>query len=125
MALRFGQIFSHLKIVLFIVVCLGIVIALPMLVVWKQVYISSAAIRQEKMADSIEVLNRTLAELSLVGGQLSSTARIERIAKEKLSLDYPTAAQIEVVRLAKEDKGSIFDLPVLSAIRKTLTQSRK
>ncbi|MFP4012868.1 MAG: cell division protein FtsL [Chitinispirillaceae bacterium] len=69
----------------------------PLALVWKQSHINQVSIELENMNDTLEALDREIASLRLECEKLSSTARIERLAKEALSLDYPSSDQIVII----------------------------
>lgn len=69
----------------------------PLLLVWKQSHINQVSIELENMNDTLEALDREIASLRLECEKLSSTARIERLAREALSLDYPSSDQIVII----------------------------
>jgi cell division protein FtsL len=71
----------------------------PLLMVWKQVYITSTSWNIEHMTDSLTVLNREIATLRLQCEHLSSNRRIEKIARRSFGLDYPSSDQIVIVRV--------------------------
>ncbi len=124
MAHEARSIAAIVKVVTLTALIIGLVITPFMLIVWKQVYISGSALRQGALTDSITTLKSTIAARTLVAGQLASTARIERIARAELALDYPTAAQIVVVRIGDSRTAAKFDLPFFAAFRRTFLQSR-
>jgi len=70
----------------------------PLALVYKQSYINQTSIRLEAKADTINALNREIAALKLKSSNLSTTARIERLAKS-YGLEYPSSDQIEVVKV--------------------------
>ena len=115
---------ANIKVLALITALITAAITPFMLVVWKQVYISGSALKQSDLTDSIAVLKAKIAERGLVAGQLAATARIEQIARSHLSLDYPAAAQIVVVRIVPRKDKEIGDMPIFSAIWRTFTQSR-
>jgi len=80
-----------------------ILIAGPLLMVWKQVYITSHSMRIDKLTDSLAVLVKEQTELRLRAERLASAERIEKIARASLSLEYPSSAQIVVVRLPQKN----------------------
>jgi cell division protein FtsL len=81
-----------------IVLCIGVLIAGPLSIVWKQVYINELSMRKKTLTEGIELLNREASRLQMVVERLSSTSRIESIARERLELDYPAAAQMVIVK---------------------------
>lgn len=81
------------------ILLVGGFIAGPLLMVWKQVYITSTSWNMGSMTDSLTVLNREIAALRMQCEYLSSNRRIEKIARGSLGLDYPTSEQIVIVRI--------------------------
>ena len=92
---------------MFIGLCVLVVtIAGPLGLVWKQSYINQVSIRLEGRARTLDALNREITSLNLECSRLSSTARIERVARAR-GFEYPTSKQLEVLevevpRYAKE-----------------------
>jgi cell division protein FtsL len=76
-------------------------IALPLLVVWKQAFISGASIRIEQMNDTLSSMNREIAALRLRRDRLSTNERIESIAQSSLNLEYPASDRITFVPFGK------------------------
>jgi cell division protein FtsL len=83
-------------------VVVAMLITIPLLMVWKQVYITSASLRMEKMTDSLSILSREMTTLRLRCEQLSSRDRIEDLAQKKLGLDYTPTDQIVIVKIHDE-----------------------
>jgi cell division protein FtsL len=69
----------------------------PLIMVGTQVYITSAALKQESVADSIAVLRRETARLRMEVERLSSTGRIETICHGALGLEYPLSENIVII----------------------------
>ena len=89
-------------------VCL--LIAGPLLLVWKQAYIASTSMRLEAMADTLSALNREIARLRFVCDRLSSNERIEKVARTVLRLEYPSSDRIVIVPVeGKEAKRGLTD----------------
>jgi cell division protein FtsL len=85
----------------FVVACtvaVALAIATPLLMVKKQVYLRSLAIRKEKLSDSLLVAGKEVAQLSIQMQKLSAPSRIETIARQNLGMDYPKAGQIVIVQ---------------------------
>ncbi|MBN1576736.1 MAG: cell division protein FtsL [Chitinispirillaceae bacterium] len=80
----------------------AVVIAGPLLMVWKQAYLTSASLQITKMTDSLNVLTREITTLRLRCERLSSKDRIEHIAQTALGLDYPAADRIVIVTIPVE-----------------------
>jgi cell division protein FtsL len=76
-------------------------IAGPLLMVWKQVYLTSASLKIDKLTDSIAVVTKEIATLRLKCEQLSSKERIEHIAQTALGLGYPSADRIVIVKVPR------------------------
>ncbi len=87
---------------LFFALAIAVLIGLPLLTVWKQVYITTASVRTERLTDSLSVLNGRLARLRLAAEELAATERIEKIARERLALDYPDSREIIVMKQKKK-----------------------
>jgi cell division protein FtsL len=83
-----------------LVVCM----AVPLVLVWKQSYINQVSLRLEGKAGALAAVNREITSLGLECGRLSSTARIERIARQK-GLEYPTSGQLEVLEVRAPRQG--------------------
>ena len=81
-----------------IIAAISILIAGPLGIVWKQAYITQNSVRQEHLADSLAALGKQAAQLRLYVEKLSSTARIESIARRCLGLEYPSASQIVIMK---------------------------
>ena len=77
---------------------ISFLIAGPLGIVWKQVYITQNSVRQNRLSDSLVVLNKQAAQLRLNVEKLSGTARIESIARKCLGLEYPAASQIVIIK---------------------------
>lgn len=71
--------------------------AVPLLVVWKQVYINNVSIRYTALCDSLVVLNKEATSLKLISERQWATERIESIARNRLGLEYTTSDQIVIV----------------------------
>jgi len=81
-------------------VCIVVIAMLgPLALVYKQSYINQTSIKLEAKADTINALNREIAALKLKSSSLSSTARVERLAKS-YGLEYPSSSQIEVIKVS-------------------------
>jgi cell division protein FtsL len=73
--------------------------AVPLLLVWKQAFITSASQRLEKMNDTLSSMDRNIAALRFARDRLSRNDRIEGIAQTSLGLEYPASDRIIVVPL--------------------------
>lgn len=80
-------------------------ISIPLFLVWKQVSINKTSRSIEKKVDSLAVLQRQIATLKLSCEDLSSTARIEKLAKSNLSLDYPQSKNICVIEIDSQENN--------------------
>ena len=109
-----------------IVICLGLLIAGPLCIVWKQVFINELSIHGKTLSESIIVLNRETAQLRLMVEKLTSTHRIETIAREQLGLGYPSFDQIVIVRIPQSE-CSFRDMnnSVLNALRRMFVRERQ
>jgi cell division protein FtsL len=76
---------------------IGLVIACPLFVVWRQVYLRDVSIRRALVSDSLSQCSRELARLRIISEKYAATPRIESIAREKLGLEYPTADRIVIL----------------------------
>ena len=79
-----------------------IVVMFPLSLVWKQEYIANTSLHQDSLQDSLTVLQKEVITLTMAVERLSSTERIEEIAKETMGLDYPSSKEIVVVRSANQ-----------------------
>jgi cell division protein FtsL len=94
-----GEPVIRLRIMLIGVCVIVIAMMGPLALVWKQSYINQTSIRLEAKADTLNAINREIAALKLRCSNLSSTARIERLAKAQ-GLEYPSSSQIEVIKVS-------------------------
>ncbi|MBN2038237.1 MAG: cell division protein FtsL [Chitinispirillaceae bacterium] len=78
-------------------------IAVPLLLVWKQAFITSSSMKLEKMSDTLSVMNKKIATLKLTSDRLSANDRIESIAREALGLEFPSSDRIAIL---PEKKGT-------------------
>lgn len=116
------KVFDVVKYFIIAVSIIVLLIMLPLTLVWKQVYINSSSISFESLRDSIEVLHKKHARLNIRAEQLSQTARIEKIAREQLDLDYPASKEIVVIRfLPKKGKKFVLDTPFWAVLKRSLT----
>ena len=99
------------------VTVLALLVFGPLLLVWKQAYITSSSMRIEAMNDTLSAINKKIAALRLGRERLSSNERIESFARMALKLDYPSSDQI-VIMPAGEKKGNG---PAATALGKLLT----
>jgi cell division protein FtsL len=79
----------------------GLVAALiagPLGMVWKQVYITQLSMQRGAVSDSVSALRKQTAQLRLSVDKLSETSRIETMARQRLELEYPAAGKIVIVK---------------------------
>jgi hypothetical protein len=86
-------------------IAVGALIAFPLLVVWKQAFISGASMRIERMNDTLSLMNREIATLRFRSDRLSTNDRIESIAQTSLNLEYPPSDRITFVSCGKKGGG--------------------
>ena len=77
---------------------IGMLIAGPLCIVWKQVYINELSMRKKTLNEGIVRLNAEATRLQLIVEKLSSPLRIEKIARERLALEYPVASQMVIIK---------------------------
>ena len=98
----------------------GITLAIagPLILVWKQAYIASASMRIEAMNDTVSALNKKIAILQLLRDRLSSNERIERVARARLGLEYPSSDRIVIIPVGstREKRGLAAGVGNLMAI---------
>lgn len=90
---------------------IAVLIAGPLLLVWKQVYITSESMHIDKMLDVVAKLSKEQTELRLRCEQLAANERIERIARTSLGLDYPVSSQIVVIRVPQVNRSQQIQWP--------------
>jgi len=88
---------------------LSVCMAGPLVLVWTQSYINQVSLRLESKTETLAAVKSEITALGLERGRLSSTARIERIARAH-GLEYPASGQIEVweVRMPRSGEGGLF-----------------
>jgi len=102
-----------------------IVVMFPLSLVWKQVYITNTSLHQNSLQDSLTVLQKEVITLTMAVERLSSTERIEKIAKESLALDYPSSKEIVVIRpRKKKESGFKLNSPFWTVFKKSLTPEK-
>lgn len=99
-----GSFFNLIGVILIFV----LIVAFPLITVWKQAYITNSSMRQEVLADSIAVLKQEAALLKMEVEHLSSIERIECIAMEELGLKYPKSSNIIIIKNEKNSKDRYF-----------------
>jgi cell division protein FtsL len=107
------------------IVCVVVLIAWPMFMVWKQIYITNVSLKESALADSLIVLTKEAATLRLYNEKLSGTQRIESIARKAIGLEYPTSEQIVVIR---ESRAGTRETPggggFLAILHRTFSRAR-
>ena len=105
---------------------IAVLIAGPLLLVWKQVYLTSASIRLQRMTDSLSVLSREITTLRLRCERLSSKERIEYIAQTALGLEHPAAERIFIVKIPAGAAGHKMEWPreIVAFLKKSLRGDR-
>ena len=98
-----GPIF-RLRTLLMWIGMIAVLIAGPLLLVWKQVYITSTSMHIDKMTRELANLSKETTELRLRCERLAANDRIERIARTSLDLDYPSSSQIVVIRVPQRNR---------------------
>lgn len=111
------------RIILILLSVIAVIIAGPLLAVWKQVYINDLSIRLESMNDTIVSLNREIASLRITRERLSDPDRIESFARTALGLEYPSSSRIEIVRIDGKKTEDFFE-KVYAAIRKSVLRDK-
>ncbi|HEX2955552.1 MAG TPA: cell division protein FtsL [Chitinispirillaceae bacterium] len=98
----------------------------PLLLVWKQVYISSASLEMDAKRKSLIAFQKEIATLRLSSNRLSATERIERIARDNLGLEYPATSQIYVIHIPREQKSYVFSKTqdIVAFFRKVISGER-
>ena len=109
------------------VTTVALLISVPLLLVWKQVSITSSSMRIDKMNDSLATLSHEIAMLRLKCERLSAQERIERIARTKLGLDYPAAERIVIIKLPGEGDGRRVEWPheLAAFLKRSLRGARR
>lgn len=98
----------------------------PLLMVWKQVYITSTSLKLEKMSDSLTGYAKEITRLRLKAERLSSNERIEHIARSSLGLDYPVSDQIVIIEVPNSHMAKIggWSQGIVAFIKKSLWGDR-
>ncbi|MGD9202820.1 MAG: hypothetical protein PVI26_14770 [Chitinispirillia bacterium] len=97
------------------------IVIIPLLLVWKQVYITNASVHTNSLKESLDVLNREIAELNILAEQLSCSERIEGIARNSIGLDYPKFEEIIFIRSVNKKKRKIvFNPPFWAVLRRSI-----
>jgi cell division protein FtsL len=101
---------------------IAMLIAGPLCIVWKQVYINELSMRKKTLNESIVRLSAEATRLQLIVEKLSSPLRIEKIAREHLTLDYPVASQMVIVKeTAQDNKSSGLHTAPMHALSRLLS----
>jgi len=96
--------FAHLVKYYIVAVCIcTLAVIIPLILVWKQAAITSVSLNTSSLQDSITILNKEVAKLSIKIEQLSAPDRIESIAKEEIGLNYPQSK--EIIVMDSEERG--------------------
>jgi cell division protein FtsL len=98
------QFFHYVKFYILVLMICTAVITIPLALVWKQAYITSVSLKYDSLKDSTAVLQKEIVALNLALKQLSSTERIESIARKSLKLDYPSSEEIVIVYSEKKKR---------------------
>jgi hypothetical protein len=106
------------------VIVVMLLIAGPLMMVWKQVYINSSSLKLEKMADTLAILQRESAALEIKAEQLSNPMRIEKFAETVLHLEYPSSDRIEIVRFANDRTSRNPAVRFFAALRRSVLKDR-
>ncbi len=108
-----------------IIAFVAILVIGPLLVVWKQVYITEVSMKRSALADSLTILSKETAQLRFAAEKLSNTSRIETIARERLGLEYPAAGQIIIIKHGGQDgKQSDGEGNFFAILRRSLPHMR-
>jgi cell division protein FtsL len=108
-----------------IIAFVAILVIGPLLVVWKQVYITEVSMKRSALTDSLTVLSKENAQLRFAAEKLSNTGRIESIARERLGLEYPAAGQIVIIKHREPDrKQSDSEGNFFAILRRSLSRMR-
>ena len=104
---------------------LSVAVLGPLFTVWKQVYMREICIRREILGDSLAVLEGDLVRLARSSKQLGQIERIERIARSRLGLVYPSSGQIVIVTAQQQQKARAASRGggwnILAIIRRSLS----
>jgi cell division protein FtsL len=108
-----------------IAVAITLMVAIPLGIVWKQVYITQTSVRHDRLSDSLAILGKQMAQLRLNVEKLSSTSRIESLARECLGLEYPTANQIVIIKQRQNrPQPSAGEGSYIAILRRSITRER-
>ncbi|MBN1602262.1 MAG: cell division protein FtsL [Chitinispirillaceae bacterium] len=103
-----------------------IMISGPLALVWKQVHISSTSLRMDENRKLLDSLQKEMTTLRFTSNKLSSTERIERIARKSLGLEYPATSQIYVIHIPSGQKGTVLSRTqdIVAFLRKVISGER-
>lgn len=103
-----------------------IMISGPLALVWKQVHISSTSLRMDENRKLLDSLQKEMTTLRFASNKLSSTERIERIARNSLGLEYPATSQIYVIHIPSGQKDTVLSRTqdFVAFIRKVISGER-
>lgn len=101
---------------------LALVISGPLLLVYKQAYITNMSIKMNETSDSLRILDKEIAALQVKVEQLSSNERIEKFAKDHCGLDFPGVSQMVIVKMKDSENraASVTMNSVIEVINKSL-----
>ncbi|MDD5676329.1 MAG: hypothetical protein PHC61_19305 [Chitinivibrionales bacterium] len=121
----FSTVAGNVRILAIIVAVLGTVMALPLFIVWKQVFVTECALRTQALSDSCAAARGEIIRLQYAVETLSRTERIETIARER-GLQYPAASHIVFVNQAPPPKNKEPNNveAFLVLVRRSLAHSR-
>ena len=83
-------------------IALSLLLAGPLLLVWKQAFIANTSMRIEAMSDTLSALSHQAASLQMQRDRLAGNDRIELFARTVLQLDYPPSDRITVIAVGEE-----------------------
>jgi cell division protein FtsL len=103
-----------------------IMISGPLMLVWKQVYISSTSVHMDTKRKTLATLQKEITTFKFASNKLSSTERIEHIARSSLGLEYPATSQIYVIHIPREQKNTVLSKTqdLVAFIRKVISGER-
>ena len=108
-----------------IAVAITLMVAAPLGIVWKQVYITQTSVRKDRLSDSLLILGKQATQLRLYVEKLSSTPRIESIARQSLGLEYPTANQIVIIKQPQNrPQPSAAEGNYIAILRRSIARER-
>jgi len=114
----------RLRIALAAACAVACVIAVPLLMVRKQVHLRNLAIRREHLADSLHACNREIGELVLRVQALTAAQRIEHVARDRLHMDYPSPSQVVIVHTRARRTQRAGGSGIITLLRRSLKTGR-